>query len=324
MKKKNLPPLRLILTNECNGSCSFCHEEGSHDSDEMSISCIDECIKAANFLSLPVITLTGGEPTIRKDLSHIINKIQKSAPNTEIHLTTNGFNIKQLITDLDDPIECINLSVFSLKPILACKYQNVEPREAICFLKQFPALKKNINIVITKENYHELGEIITCCIHNQISIDIMFELKRYAEEDRLIQDYVLKYIEKMGDPIIMLKPTPTVVIQINENCTIRIKHPVLSALPQVGICSNCTSKTSCFERVCAVRVYSDGIVSPCLDGTRSISGKSVFEKIVELYSFLASSNSFISSSAITSTNSENVSDSSESSARTQSPAKLSW
>lgn len=293
MKKKLLPPLRLILTNKCNGKCSFCHEEGSIKTDEMSMECIDECIKAANHLSLPVIALTGGEPTIREDLPHIIREIQTYAPNTEIHLTSNGFNLNRIINEISDPIDCLNLSIFSLNPKLACLYQNVDPNEAISFLKCFPAKKKNINIVITKENYHELEEVINCGIINQLSIDVMFELKRYTKEDHLIQEYVLNFIEELGEAVITLKPTPTIVININESCSIRIKHPVLSALPQVGICSDCYSRTSCFERLCAVRVYPNGIVSPCLDGTHSIDGISVYDKIAVAYSEIEQDYSFL-------------------------------
>lgn len=293
MKKKLLPPLRLILTNECNGTCSFCHEEGSLKTNEMSMECIGECIKAASYLSLPVISLTGGEPTIREDLPQIIREIQTYAPNTEIHLTSNGYNFNKIINEIRDPIDCLNLSIFSLNPQIACHYQNVDPNEAISLLKRFPAKKKNINIVITKENYHELEKVINCCIINQLSVDVMFELKRYTKEDRLVQEHVLNFIEELGEAVIILKPTPTIVININESCSIRIKHPVLSALPHVGICSACCSRTTCFERLCAVRVYPNGIVSPCLDGTHSVNGVTIYDKIAVAYSEIEQDYSFL-------------------------------
>ena len=92
MINNSLIPLRLIVTTKCNGHCYFCHKEGACSSQDMSLNIISTCAKIANKLSVP-ITLTGGEPTLRKDIDKVIYKIYKTAPNVKLGLTTNGANL---------------------------------------------------------------------------------------------------------------------------------------------------------------------------------------------------------------------------------------
>ena len=294
MKSNFVPPLRLILTNRCNGLCPFCHKEGYQGNSDMVWQDICACANTAEELALPNITLTGGEPTLRADLPDIISELQKRYSG-HISLTTNGYNLEQTAESLQIPLYAVNLSVSSFSQNLWGKYQNVLPKKAIKSLLTVPAINKKFNIVITKDNYQEIKDIISFCISNSISLDIMFELKEYNTEDLLIQKFILTFFSKLGEPIIHYGPTPSLTIEINDTCKISIKHPTLSSLVKWDICCQCKVVSECFERVCAVRVYPNGIVTPCLNHSIIVDKgdqKELKDRIYDAYDVLGKCEAF--------------------------------
>ena len=118
-----VPPLRIILTTQCNGCCPFCHNEGSRRNDNMSTKTINECIQSIIDLQIPKITITGGEPTLRQDLNKIIQTLQDKT-TTSIGLTTNGFSLSSVGNRLLKPIDNLNLSISSFNDDISMLYQN--------------------------------------------------------------------------------------------------------------------------------------------------------------------------------------------------------
>ena len=53
----------------------------------MSRETILECAIIAQTLSIPTLSLSGGEPTLRDDLAEVINSIGNICTNTNINLT---------------------------------------------------------------------------------------------------------------------------------------------------------------------------------------------------------------------------------------------
>lgn len=281
-----MPPLRIILTGNCNGKCEFCHKEGNDNSGNMPLEMVYACIDSAEKLSISQIALTGGEPTLREDLKDIIDYIQKKG--LSVSLTTNGYRLREIADLVADPIANLNLSMSSLKKELAEKYQNVNPDSALSALRAFPAENKTINVVITKENYAEISEFIKFCGENNITLDIMFE----NIEDhtyKIIQKKILNELIKLSGGEILLRTTPVLKIELNK-CNIRIKHPYLSKLLHNGICNGCKKYNSCFEKVCAIRVHPNGIVTPCLSKEICADGETMLEKIKNAYDNLHTMN----------------------------------
>ena len=85
--------LRLMLTAACNFDCFFCLNEYWAAKDprrELSVDQYSDLVSSAlSAISARRITLTGGEPTVCRDLGQIIYKISK----LPVHLTmvTNGY-----------------------------------------------------------------------------------------------------------------------------------------------------------------------------------------------------------------------------------------
>jgi len=92
--------LRLILVGNCNYDCYFCLNEyyGSKDS-KFNLLTDDyrAIVKVAKSLSIKRVTLTGGEPTLRKDLFEIISMLKEEGMH--VTLITNGHILdKRILT----------------------------------------------------------------------------------------------------------------------------------------------------------------------------------------------------------------------------------
>ena len=114
--------LRISLTEKCNFRCTYCMpEEGIELSDQNKILTLDNISRIAEIfvgqLGTTKIRLTGGEPTVRRDLPEIIKCI-KSHPEVEsIGITTNGALLgKKLESYADAGLDVINVSLDSLVP----------------------------------------------------------------------------------------------------------------------------------------------------------------------------------------------------------------
>lgn len=246
-----------------------------------------ECADVAQKLSIPYLSLTGGEPTLRKDLPYLLSKIRQEYKG-HISLTTNGYGLSSLCDKIDTPINSVNLSIISFREDIWKKYQNVNPYEALESLYMFPATSKNLNVLIVEENYMDIEKFFSYCITHSLSLDLMFELTESTDTNNIIYQHVLKQFQGLGTPRIEYGVTPTLVIDIDANCKIRIKHPKLSSLVKWQICQQCKKSLSCFERICAIRIYPDGTVTPCLSNEVRIEPEdtNILQKVRNTYNIL--------------------------------------
>ncbi|OJJ87821.1 molybdopterin cofactor biosynthetic protein [Aspergillus glaucus CBS 516.65] len=138
--------LRISVTERCNLRCLYCMpEEGIELSPQPRLLTSPEIVYLSSlFVSQGVtkIRLTGGEPTVRKDIVPLMQSIGNLRPNglRELCLTTNGISLHR---KLDPMVEAgltgINLSLDTLNPF---QYQIMTRR------KGFDAVLKSINRVL--------------------------------------------------------------------------------------------------------------------------------------------------------------------------------
>ena len=91
--------LRISLTEKCNLRCTYCMPaEGIPLTPAAHLMSVYEIFEiASHFVKRGVdkIRLTGGEPTVRKDINQIIERL--SSLPTKLALTTNGLMIHRHI-----------------------------------------------------------------------------------------------------------------------------------------------------------------------------------------------------------------------------------
>lgn len=111
--------LRLSVTDACNFKCLYCLPNGyskiAMAEGRLSIKEIYNLVTGFSELGIKKVRLTGGEPTLRKDIVEIIQTVSKIPVIKTTALTTNGFLLKSLAKPFHDAgLNAINVSVDSL------------------------------------------------------------------------------------------------------------------------------------------------------------------------------------------------------------------
>lgn len=90
---RRFPYLRLSLTEACNFSCSYCLPNGYQADGRPRFLDVDEIgrlVRAFAALGMHKIRLTGGEPSLRKDLEQVIERVASVPGIRKVAITTNG------------------------------------------------------------------------------------------------------------------------------------------------------------------------------------------------------------------------------------------
>ena len=112
--------LRLSITDVCNYRCNYCLPDGYQCESKQTPLTVNEIQNLASVFAkkgIKKIRITGGEPSLRKDLPEII-RVLKSTPGIEtVALTTNGYKLEERIESwVTAGLDALNLSIDSLKP----------------------------------------------------------------------------------------------------------------------------------------------------------------------------------------------------------------
>ncbi|MDD3246662.1 MAG: GTP 3',8-cyclase MoaA [Methanosarcina sp.] len=112
--------LRISITERCNLSCMYCHNEGADCctcgpvGHEMSPELIGGIVREAAKLGVRKVKFSGGEPLFRKDFEEILACLP---PLQEVSATTNGILLEKRAKTLKAAgLDRINVSLDSLVP----------------------------------------------------------------------------------------------------------------------------------------------------------------------------------------------------------------
>lgn len=112
--------VRLSITDVCNFSCNYCLPDGYQCDGDRNFLNLDEIrrvVRAFAELGVEKIRITGGEPTLRKDLPQIIDQCARTPGIDKVALTTNGHKMARHLSSWQDAgLNAINVSVDSLNP----------------------------------------------------------------------------------------------------------------------------------------------------------------------------------------------------------------
>lgn len=111
--------LRISLTDRCNLRCRYCMplESLSFIEDEGLLRAeeIETVVRAAATVGFVKVRLTGGEPTLRRDLVDIVRRIRGVPEIADLAMTTNGYRMRELAEPLRAAgLDRVNVHVDSL------------------------------------------------------------------------------------------------------------------------------------------------------------------------------------------------------------------
>lgn len=113
--------LRLSLTEVCNFRCTYCLPNGwrkaggVQPASYLAVEEVTRLVRAFAGLGLSKIRLTGGEPTVRKDLADIIAAVAAIPGIDKVALTTNGWNLRHKLAEWREAgLTNLNVSIDSL------------------------------------------------------------------------------------------------------------------------------------------------------------------------------------------------------------------
>ena len=173
--------LRISLTDRCNFRCIYCMPDAGmrfeHPDNILSSRDILTLARAARDIGIDHFKLTGGEPTVRRDLLEIVEAIAALQP-TDLSLTTNGMLLDRLARPLRDAgLNRLTISWDSMQPDTLARIARGQARDGQRALKQFlrgldaaqaagfDRLKFN-TVIIGGLNDHEAADFARLTIDN--------------------------------------------------------------------------------------------------------------------------------------------------------------
>nr|CAD7199477.1 unnamed protein product [Timema douglasi] len=123
--------LRISLSERCNLRCQYCMPaEGVSLTSKPQLLSTDEVLRLAELFvreGVTKIRLTGGEPTVRKDLVDIIASLKQIKGLETVAMTTNGLMLtRQLVPLQRAGLDILNVSLDTLRP---ARYEQITRRK---------------------------------------------------------------------------------------------------------------------------------------------------------------------------------------------------
>ena len=115
--------MRLSVTDRCNFRCLYCMPEGGVElmphEQMLSFEETEQLTRVLVQMGVDRIRLTGGEPTVRKDIVELVRRIDRAHHFglRDLAMTTNGWNLERLAVPLREAgLDRVNVSLDTLRP----------------------------------------------------------------------------------------------------------------------------------------------------------------------------------------------------------------
>ncbi|KAK0389418.1 hypothetical protein NLU13_2993 [Sarocladium strictum] len=279
--------LRISVTERCNLRCVYCMpEEGVDLSPSRDLLTTPEiALLSSVFVSQGVtkIRLTGGEPTVRRDILPLMHQIGalRSQGLKEICITTNGLSLhRKLDSMVEAGLTGVNLSLDTLDP---WQFQIMTRR------KGFDAVQRSIARILEMNKLGAGVKLkINCVVMRGVNDREIIPFIEMTRE----KDIEIRFIEYM--PFDGNKWNKQKMFSYEEMLdTIREKYPSLQKVQDhkndtsktwqipgfLGRIGFITSMTHNFCGTCnRLRITSDGNLKVCLFGNAEVSLRDILRK----------------------------------------------
>ncbi|KAK6636895.1 hypothetical protein RUM43_010559 [Polyplax serrata] len=267
--------LRISLTERCNLRCNYCMpEEGVSLSHKSDLLTTEEILILADLFvrqGIRKIRLTGGEPTVRKDLPQLIGGLKQLKGLTEgVSITTNGLMLtKQLVGLQRAGLDGLNISLDTLKPK---KFEMITRRKGwervmagidLALQLGYDPVKINC-VVMNGVNDDEILDFVNLTSNRNIDVRFIeympFDGNKWSKEKIIPYGFMIKQIMKEYPNLQRLKD--------GANDTSKA-YKVPNHKGQIGFI---TSMSDHFCDSCnRLRLTADGNLKVCLFGNTEVS-----------------------------------------------------
>ena len=177
--------LRVSLTDRCNYRCLYCMPEQGVDlvprAEVLSFEEVERLVRVMLRFGVRRVRLTGGEPTVRKDVVELVERLGRLGLD-DLSMTTNGERLVELAGPLRRAgLSRLNVSVDTLD---AAKFHAITRRGHLDQVLAGIEMAREVGFVGTKINAVVMGGV---------NDDDLVSLCRYAWE----RDLVPRFIESM-------------------------------------------------------------------------------------------------------------------------------
>lgn len=281
---ENEPTLRMVLTGKCNLNCEFCiYRKGAENKSEVESDNIidfeysDELMEIFKHMKenheYITIHLTGGEPTMCKDLKNICLKIKENG--FKINIVTNLINI-DAIKELYD-LKCIDELTFSYIPIdknpelrkeKIKGYKTIDNERNAFIKKNALMLRKNydahlkVNIVCSGlTDIDDAVKFVHWAWENKISP----RMQRDRSSDRIegstnAVKEILKRLDAKKEHLTVRVPGATEICNYVDSKGNKIKVKIFNQNFRFQkACEKCPKKDMCTKAISSIRVFNKKI-----------------------------------------------------------------
>ena len=205
-QNRHIKYVRISLTDRCNFRCSYCSPLGLDDPRDDPLTRPEVARLVGIFARLGVkrVRLTGGEPTLRRDLVGIVADMHGTPGIEEVALTTNGQFMAELAGPLREAgLSRLNISLDTLDP---AKLHRISGKAAVLHRvvggieaasrAGFASVKINV-VVVRGANDDELGTLARFAWSMGMTARFI-ELMPFGEGEPVPTSEVKQILERQG------------------------------------------------------------------------------------------------------------------------------
>ncbi|KAL0036403.1 hypothetical protein WJX77_006194 [Trebouxia sp. C0004] len=267
--------LRISLTEKCNLRCMYCMPEEGTD-----LTPKDDLLTTAEILRLSrlfveggvnKIRLTGGEPTLRRDIVDLTGQLNALPGLQAIGITTNGIALKRKLSDLQaQGLSLLNLSLDTLQPD---RFEQMTRRrghervlETLDLALSLGLDPVKVNVVVMRGiNDDEMGDFVELTRHKAINVRFIeympFDGNVWAEPKMVTYRQMLDAVQQRFPNGLQRMQDP--------------RHEVAKNFHIPGFKGSVSFITSMTQAFCGdcnrLRLMADGNLKVCLFGANEVS-----------------------------------------------------
>lgn len=205
--------LRLSLTPACPMRCTYCRPNVIKDmpgEQRMSADTIETMVRhLVTRWGLRKVRLTGGEPTVRRDLMEIIHRLSQIDGLEDLAMTTNGLTLARHAAAFRQAgLQRVNISLDSLRPDTFVRMTGVKgPQRVVAGIHA--AMEAGLDpirlntVVLAGENEAELPELVRFAAERGLEIRFIELMPMGPLADQWAERYVPEAaMREQIDPIV--------------------------------------------------------------------------------------------------------------------------